>query len=190
MITEMIRSWWSSFRSDPTASASRTANLDGRPEESIVTRSFQHYGFSSWPKAGIECVTVKHGNLSAVVAEEQTVKLTDMAEGDVVLYVDATHYIRIKADGTMSIKTDKDVTVDAATANVVVKAGSIKLGSDNSSSDLFTLLTDAFATAFNTHTHPVPGITTGTSSTTSSAPLPGITQILNPTAFTSVVKAK
>jgi hypothetical protein len=188
---DMLLAFFNLFKFTPDKANGRACEVTGRHEgEVLVTRSWQHYGFSSWPVADTQMIMVRNGNYSAAIAEAQSVTLTDMAEGDVVLYVDATHYVRIKADGTMNVKTDKAVTVDAGSADVVVKAGSIKLGSDNSSSDLFTLLTDAFATAFNSHTHPVPGITTGTASTTSSAPLPLITPALNPTAFTSVTKAK
>lgn len=75
---------------------------------------FQNYGFSSVPPAGSEAIVVavggRRGGLVAIAVEDKGARPRDGDEGDVFLYHQEGHIIRLKKDGVIEI-TGKTVNL-------------------------------------------------------------------------------
>jgi phage baseplate assembly protein V len=127
--------------------------LDGETRDGV--ERVQQYGFTSVPLSGAEAVVLfvggrrDHGLVVAV--DDRRYRLRDLAPGEVALYASAGQRMHLKADGSIDVGGGTMQPAALATA-------------------LRTEL-DAIWTALGSHTHPVPGVTTGTGSTTSSAPV-------------------
>lgn len=77
---------------------------------------FQNYGFSSVPPAGSEAIVVavggRRGGMVAIAVEDKGSRPRGGKEGDVILYHQEGHIIRLKENGVIEI-TGKKVNVVA-----------------------------------------------------------------------------
>lgn len=65
----------------------RSYTADGRPDEKLSGKMYQHYGFRSSPPPGIELVHLEQGNLGFSVAENDgSIFSADQETGDVAVY--------------------------------------------------------------------------------------------------------
>jgi phage gp45-like len=93
----------------------------GLPGQNIRNREMvQHYGFASDPPAGCLNIIIERGNHIVSIAEDAPESRPDMNElsGAVATYVDATHYVMVKKDGSIIIKTDQPVSIESG--NVLI----------------------------------------------------------------------
>ena len=120
----------------------------GRAEEEFNNRSyFQHVGFSSIPKEGSVGIVFKEDNTFTMVASTDTSSDRPVLSnaGDVCIYSDADKYVKVAADGEITITNSA-----VSGGKIVIKAnGDIEIGS----ASLASLMTDSIITKFNTHTH-------------------------------------
>lgn len=68
---------------------------------------FQQYGFSSFPSAGeaiVLSVGGKRSHLVAISVEDKNVRPTSSQTGEVVIYHQEGHEIRLKQDGVIEVK--------------------------------------------------------------------------------------
>ena len=107
----------------------------GRPNETITDREiFQQYGFTSMPQPGAEGVVINEGNHYIMIATEDRRYRIPLQGGEVALYTDEGDTIKLGRGHQITINT----------------TGTIVLGD----SSALALLTSAFATLYNGHTHP------------------------------------
>jgi phage gp45-like len=121
-----------------------TFTADGRPDETISGTQYQHYGFSSSPPVGVECISLQYGqnNVSVAEAAGNLVTLYNLEEGDVVLYNTAESRIHLRdEDGVISIYTiDKTnnktyaIKIDPTNKAVVIGAGNTPSGTTTTGS--------------------------------------------------------
>lgn len=79
-------------------------SASGRTGETIDNREyFQHYGFTSRPKAGAEIIIIKEGNHYIAVASDDRRYRLAVEEGEVALYTDEGDKIHLKRDKTIEI---------------------------------------------------------------------------------------
>lgn len=102
----------------------------GRVAEKFTNvEMMQHFGFASAPPAGSQLLLLKCGSLVVCAAEEDPSARPDLSalSGSSALYRDATHYVLIKSDGSVVIKTDQPVTIDSADVRLGGSSGLKKL---------------------------------------------------------------
>ncbi|MBN1130287.1 MAG: phage baseplate assembly protein [Chitinispirillaceae bacterium] len=120
----------------------------GLPGQMLRNREImQHYGFASDPPAGSAAVVIGLGNNLVCVAEDDPSKRPDLnaMSGASSLYSDATHYILIKKDGTVEVKTDKPV---------IIESDDVRIGRETLTESLERVIKgETFLTLFNSHTH-------------------------------------
>jgi len=135
----------------------------------LTKRSFiEHAGFSSIPRDDTLAYVIKDGgNFTCIgTCNKDRPELTD--KGDTCLYSDEDKYVKIAADGTITIKN--------ANNTVLLKAnGDVEIGTTS----LLHLMTSAMITVFNSHTHicSSPG-------SASNAPLPILVEATHATTKT------
>jgi len=87
----------------------------GRTHETFTDREyFQHYGFTSRPKAGAEGITLIKGNTVYLIASDDRRYRITLANGEVALYSDEGDFIHFKRDNLLHISTKKKLQADAA----------------------------------------------------------------------------
>lgn len=118
---------------------------------------FQSYGLTSNPLPGAEMIVLSLGGESGhqivIAIDDRRYRLTGLQSGEVALYTDEGDYVRLGRNGVMTLN-----------------AGStLKLGGESASDPVMRKSDfDSFLTKYNAHIHPVPGVTTGPGSTSSS----------------------
>jgi len=150
----------------------------GRPDETLANREyFQHYGFTSRPKAGAEGIVIFKGNHFIMIASEDRRYRVGIEEGEVCLYTDEGdkihlkrgREIRIQTGGKLTVEAANEVNVTAAVAAVnastqaQVISPSVLLGAQSGHQGL---LNEAFQTLYSSHTHgssPIPNQQAGES---------------------------
>ncbi len=133
-----------------------------------ATEHFQPYGLSSVPLPGAETVTIfpngDRGHPLTVAVSDRRYRPTGGVAGEVTLHNHVSARLILKADGTVEIRSASGTATRLPTL-----------------ADYNTL-----RTTFNTHTHPVAGVTAGAASVVSSVTA---TTVGAPTG-TSVLKAE
>ena len=105
----------------------------GRPGETIASREyFQHYGFTSRPRAGAEGVCLKQGNNVIMIASDDRRYRIAVEDGEVALYTDEGHYLHFKRGGTLEISCPNITMIgDVAVTGSISATGSIVDGGGN-----------------------------------------------------------
>lgn len=146
--------------------AIKRISLKGFAGEEIGGREyFQHYGFTSRPLAGAECIVIREGNHMVVIAsDDRRYRLANEA-GEVAIYTDEGDRIHFKRGNEILVQSGNKVAIDAAaehsaTAPVVVinaatsctlNSPAINLGGDRGG--LRRFVDERFAELFALHTH-------------------------------------
>lgn len=87
----------------------------GRPGETFTRREyFQHYGFSSRPKAGAEGLAIVRGNTVYLVASDDRRYRISLEEGEVALFSDEGDSVHLRRGNLMHVVTGRKLLVDAA----------------------------------------------------------------------------
>jgi phage gp45-like len=141
-----------------TAGKVRRFIASGRVREIVRNGGFyQHYGLASDPPASAKLIIDGHSGTEVSIAEDDPATRPQLKSmnGSVCIYSDADHYVLIKKDGSIEIKTDQPVTV---------LSDDIRLGSESLLS-LKNLIDSRLIEIYNAHTHldPVSGSTLGPS---------------------------
>ena len=137
-----------------------------RAGETISNREyFQHYGLTSRPLPGAECIIIKDGNHYIMVASDDRRYRPAVEEGEVALYTDEgdkAHFKRGKIyeiiAGEQLVITTKAAGITAATS-MTVTSPEINLGGDRAA--LQALVDERILALINAHTHgggPVPDV--------------------------------
>ena len=142
-----------------------TYTADGRPDETLGGKLYQHYGFKSSPPAGVELVHMEQGNNGFSVAENDGNIMESLGvSGDVSIY--AIHngkvnsialtenFVSIITDtanpqAAIVIEKDTDVTIQApGKISLYVDSGKVYIGKYNTNPILGqTLANKTFITA-------------------------------------------
>ena len=86
----------------------------GRTNETFTDREyFQHYGFTSRPKAGAEGLAIIRGNCVYLIASDDRRYRIELAEGEVALYSDEGDFIHFKRDNLLHVSTQGKLQADA-----------------------------------------------------------------------------
>lgn len=152
----------------------------GRSGESFTNREYmQHYGFTSRPLSGAEGILFKEDNRIYLVASDDRRYRIAVENGEVCLYTDEGDFIHFKRGNLLHINTGDKLLIDATnevevnapevTVNASVKATVttplLEINSATSikgispivqlglSEGLKKIVTEAFITLYNTHTH-------------------------------------
>ncbi|HHB6895295.1 TPA: phage baseplate assembly protein V [Klebsiella pneumoniae] len=100
---------------------------------------FQNYGFSSVPPAGSEAIVVavggRRGGLVAIAVEDKGSRPRGGEEGDVILYHQEGHIIRLKKNGVIEI-TGKKVNVVAEESCDIISKQTTITGPTNFTEDI------------------------------------------------------
>jgi len=121
----------------------------GLPGQTIRNREIvQHWGCSTNPPEGCHCIMLKSGNSIVSIAEDFPGSGPELNAlgGAACLWSDADHYVLVKQDGSIVVKTDQSVTVESE---------DIRLGSGVELL-IKKMVTQEFLTAYNAHIHPDP----------------------------------
>ena len=88
----------------------------GRTGEAFAGREyFQHYGFTSRPRAGAEgLVLVQGGTVFLVATDDRRYRLS-LEDGEVALYTDEGDMIHLKRGGEILVSSQGKVAIEAAT---------------------------------------------------------------------------
>ncbi len=112
----------------------RRFTASGRPDETITNREmFQDYGFASNPQPGAEGIVINDGNHYIMIATEDRRYRIPLQTGEVALYTDEGDTIKLGRGHQITINTTGTVVIGDSSA--------------------LALLTSAFATLYNGHTH-------------------------------------
>ena len=113
-----------------TGKTDRSYTGDGRPDEKIAGKMYQHYGFRSQPPAGIELVHLEQNNIGISVAENDgSIFSADQETGDVAVYSQhsgKSNAITLSSDG-IGIFGDTDNTE----TSIIVDGDNIDLSAKN-----------------------------------------------------------
>lgn len=102
-------------------------SASGGPDETIDNREyFQHYGFTSRPKAGAEIIIIREGgHFIAIGSDDRRYRIT-LADGEVALYTDEGDKVHLKRGriieiigGEKIIATTKVAEITATTSATV-----------------------------------------------------------------------
>lgn len=111
------------------ATITKVFSGSGRTEnEQIVDRPyFQHTGFTSIPKANTKGVADVQGNRVFLIAtsDTQADRPVLSSETDVAIYADADKYIKIEADGKITLANDNGTIVLEANGQVNINSGNL-----------------------------------------------------------------
>lgn len=102
-------------------------SASGRPDETIENREyFQHYGFTSRPKAGAEIIIIREGGHFVAVGSDDRRYRIALENGEVALYTDEGDKVHLKRNriieiigGEKIIATTKVAEVTATTSTTV-----------------------------------------------------------------------
>lgn len=184
--------------------ANRYYTADGRPDEKVKGKMYQHYGFRSHPPEGVELIHIEQGNAGISVAENDGNILTPsnnipMDVGSVAMYTDSGNYINLIPAGTGSSVTvirtpalyiviPKPNDQDTQGITFIQEDGKISaIGStavvfkDIMSSNSWHLVNSKFFTDFCNHIHTggtLPGALTGLPTYASAPAVPIIPSML------------
>lgn len=88
--------------------------------ESFANREyFQHYGFTSRPLAGAECILVREGNHVVAIASDDRRYRIALEEGEVAIYDDQGQVVHLRRGNRIQVTCTGTLTVDAADAVMV-----------------------------------------------------------------------
>lgn len=171
--------------------AIKRISVRGYSGETITDREyFQHYGFTSRPLAGAECIVIREGNHFVAIASDDRRYRIAIEDGEVVIYTDEGDRIHFKRNKEIFVQSGNKLTVEVANDVVVntkrltatateqavitspdirmeastkcqITSAEINLGGDRAT--LRRLIDERFKALFDSHTHP--GIVAGPSST-------------------------
>jgi len=133
---------------------------DGRADETLTPKLYQHYGFQSNPPIGTELATVQEENHNASVAENDG---QDIAKnpGDVVLYTSADNSIKLIPNETISLTmlASGKIQVTSSGGQIVLDAGgsSLYLMTESFKTALVTWI-NTVVTALSALGHPAPWV--------------------------------
>lgn len=134
----------------------------GRTDETISDREyFQHYGFTSRPKPGAECIIIKEGNHIIMIASDDRRYRIALDEGEVALYTDEGDKVHLKRDRNIEIVAGAKITITAPEAEIsgnLTVDGNIK-AHGNVTDSVRSMAADR--TIYNGHTHPGGGVPNG-----------------------------
>lgn len=81
---------------------------------------FQHFGFTSNPPEGTECVAIAIGsnreNLVIIATENRSLRMKGLAKGETAIYTADGTLIHLQVGGQVLVKTATKVTIDAPDA--------------------------------------------------------------------------
>lgn len=174
----------------------KEANIELRQDEEFSTTLYQHYGFTSRPPADVECIFLRDGNLTMVIAEDDGDNRPLIDEHEACIYTDKTHYIKIDKNGKLIQNIDGDIAFTPGSGK------NLMLG-NTSLTGLRKLIDERIVSYFNGHTHPIPiltGTVAGTACTITGS-IPGVSpastdvpdvphQISETTVATDTTRAK
>jgi len=133
-------------------------SASGRPDETINDREyFQHYGFTSRPKAGAEIIVIREGNHIIAVASDDRRYRIALEEGEVAIYTDEGDKIHLKRGRKIEVAGGEEVTISTKAAVVTastscqVNSPLINLGGDRGG--LKFLCDERLITWLVNHTH-------------------------------------
>lgn len=94
-------------------------SASGRSDETISDREyFQHYGYTSRPKAGAEIIIIREGGqFIAVASDDRRYRIT-MEEGEVSLYDDLGQKVHLTRTG-IQVATPLQITATAPEVTIV-----------------------------------------------------------------------
>ncbi|MDA8139535.1 MAG: phage baseplate assembly protein [Desulfobacteraceae bacterium] len=89
-----------------------TAGLIG---ETFANREyFQHYGFTSRPLQGAECILIREGNHIVVIASDDRRYRISLQNGEVAIHDNQGQAIHLQADNKIQVTCAGALTIDAA----------------------------------------------------------------------------
>ncbi|MDH5298535.1 MAG: phage baseplate assembly protein, partial [Desulfobulbaceae bacterium] len=95
--------------------AIKRISCKGFTGEDIEDREyFQHYGMTSRPLEGAECVVIREGNHFVVIASDDRRYRLAIESGEVALYTDEGDKIHLKRGKEILVQSGNKVTIDAA----------------------------------------------------------------------------
>jgi phage gp45-like len=109
-------------------------SADGRIGEEFSEReAFQHYGFSSCPPEGAECLIVRNGQNTYMIASDDRRYRIALKDGEVAIYDNNNSIIHLQSDGKVLIESKTEIMIksDKVTVNAekaTVNSGDIYLG--------------------------------------------------------------
>ncbi|MGJ7687355.1 phage baseplate assembly protein domain-containing protein [Escherichia coli] len=159
----------------------QTVQVQSPSEVRSDTPVLQQFGFSSVLPDGTDVVVMSlAGNRSSAVvvaSGHQSYRINGLRSGEVVVYNQWGQYVRLGEDGIVVEASGQPVMVNSATTLKVTATDGVTLETpllkvtgditDNCESNSTTLKT--LREAYNTHTHPVSGVESGSSTVTSQA---------------------
>ncbi|MDA8428944.1 MAG: phage baseplate assembly protein [Geobacteraceae bacterium] len=94
-------------------------SASGRPDETIENREyFQHYGYTSRPKAGAEIIIIREGGHFVAVASDDRRYRIALENGEVALYDDLGQKMHLKRGG-IDVTSPTKITATAPLVEVV-----------------------------------------------------------------------
>lgn len=91
----------------------------GRPDETIDNREyFQHYGYTSRPKAGAEIIIIREGGHFVAVASDDRRYRIALEEGEVALYTDEGDKVHLKRGRIIEIVGGEKIVATTKVAEV------------------------------------------------------------------------
>ena len=121
----------------------RYVSCNGRADERLSAKIYQHYGFKSAAPKNTERLTIVYGNNTVSVAENDIDVITkQLQNGEVILYTGDQNSIDLLPNNTIEFKTKSlSVTTNAMTVQ------------SNPINTTYYLVTEQFLTSFLSHTH-------------------------------------
>lgn len=134
---------------------SRSYTADGRPDEKLAGKLYQHYGFRSSPPDGVELVHLEQGNNGFSVAENdgEIISITPaVVSGDVAIYSAHESNLNIITlrDKTLNISGQSKIFITVRNSDGQVVIGRQDTG-DDPVSNLLTI--NFFNDNYILHTH-------------------------------------
>ncbi|CAD6169521.1 baseplate assembly protein [Escherichia coli] len=159
----------------------QTVQVQSPSEVRSDTPVLQQFGFSSVLPVGTDVMVLSlAGNRSSAVvvaSGHQSYRINGLRSGETVVYNQWGQCVRLGEDGIVVEASGQPVTVNSATTLSVMATEGVTLETpllkvtgditDNCESNSTTLR--ALREAYNTHTHPVSGVKSGSSTVTSQA---------------------
>jgi phage baseplate assembly protein V len=94
-------------------------SASGRSDETITDREyFQHYGYTSRPKAGAEIIIIREGGHFVAVASDDRRYRISLEEGEVALYDDLGQKVHLTRSG-INVTSPLKITATAPNVDIV-----------------------------------------------------------------------